>query len=129
MRLRLFSTQREPGFRLSLQDLLVLAALGGASAWMRRSVPVHGLWLLPAYVGVSFFLFCNVFRVGNRTEAFWYVPFVVSVAAGLAQPDRLWWIVLGVCEPIRVAVILYRVLKGPYVGIFSRRTGVVKPGE
>jgi len=123
MRLRRFRAAHEPGFRLSLVDLIVLAGLCALSAWMRHIVPDHGVWLLPVYVGGSFFLFCNVFRVGNRVEAFWYVPFVVCVAVGLLFPGRLWWIVLSVCEPVRVAVIAYRIVKGPYVGVFSRLKG------
>lgn len=120
MRLRLFRPAREPGFRLSMLDLLILAALGALSVWIRSMAQEHGLWLLPIYTGVSFFLFCNVFRVGNATEAFWYIPFVLCVAVGLVYPDRLWWIVLCVCEPIRLVLIAYRIAKGPYVGVFSR---------
>ena len=120
MKLQRFRAADDPGFRLSLLDLLVLTGLCVLSAWMRRVVPEHGLWLLPIYIGGSFFLFCNVFRVGNRTEAFWYVPFVMCVAVGLRFPDRLWWIVLSVCEPVRVAVIVYRIVRGPYTGVFSQ---------
>jgi hypothetical protein len=120
MKLRLFKVQTEPGFRLSLADLSLLAILGGLSAWLRISLPENSLWPLPAYIGMSFFLFCNVFRVGNNAEAFWYIPFVACVLTGINFPDRLWWIILAVCEPVRVAVIAYRILKGPYRGIFAR---------
>ena len=38
-------------------------------------MPDSNMYWLPPYVGLSFFLFCNVFRIGSRMEIFWYMPF------------------------------------------------------
>jgi len=53
---------------------LLVLALG--SFRMKEPTLGTGIALLPAYLGLTFFLFCNVFRVGNRLEIFWCVPFL-----------------------------------------------------
>lgn len=120
MKWRTFEIQREPGFRFNLIDLLLIAAIL-VVAWIGASFfPDHHLYLLPLYVGASFFLFCNVFRIGNRLEACWYVPFLVVTACALIEPNRFWWIVLGICEPLRVVVVAYGIRTGSYRGILSK---------
>ncbi len=121
MRWHTYKVEREPSFRLTLVDLTVLALIALLS-WFGREVFVeHHLYLLPVYVGLSFFTFCNVFRIGNALEAFWYVPFVVLTLYGLTRPEIFWPLILGVCEPLRVALVVYRVRRGQYVGVFHER--------
>jgi len=119
MRWHLYRPPHEPGFRLTLVDIVLL---GGAFllSWSGKGAfSDNSLFLIPGYVGLSFFLFCNVFRIGNRLEAFWYLPFAVLSIYGLQQPEIYWLLVLGICEPLRGALICYRIRKGGYVGIFS----------
>jgi len=60
-----FRIQRTPGFRFNLIDLILIAVVIALTVGWRAAYPVQHLYLLPLYVGASFFLFCNVFRIGN----------------------------------------------------------------
>jgi hypothetical protein len=114
-----FKIQREPGFRFNLIDLSLLLALAAASAGWYALFDEDYLYLLPLYVGGSFFLFCNVFRIGNRMEVPWYLAFVVLTIYGMRQPEFPWLMVLGVCEAIKWGLIIWRIRRGPYVGAFQ----------
>ncbi len=130
MRWRTFEVQREPGFRLNLTDLILVVALAAASAGWYALFPVQYLYLLPIYVGLSFFLFCNVFRVGNRVEPLWYVVFVAIAGWGLTRDEFPWLALLLVCETLKWALIAWRIRKGPYVGAFGEmlaRWGPTRP--
>lgn len=116
-----FEIQRAPGFRFNLIDLLLIAALAAASAAWYALFPADHLWLLPLYVGGSFFLFCNVFRIGNRMEPPWYLTFVAMTVWGLKQPEFPWLALLVMCETLKWALIAWRIRRGPYVGAFYRQ--------
>ena len=116
-----FEIQREPGFRLNLTDLLLVSALSAASGFWYSVFPADRLYLLPLYVGGSFFLFCNVFRIGNRLEVPWYLTFVAITVYGFAQPEFPWLLLLTVCEALKWALIGYRIRRGPYVGALYRQ--------
>ena len=118
MKLITFKTQHEPGFRLNLTDLIFLLLLMGLSCFIFTVTGDRGLYLLPLYIGLSFFLFCNVFRIGNRLEAFWYVPFIILFLAGFYFMENFWPPVLLVCEPLKAALIITRIRRGGYEGIF-----------
>jgi hypothetical protein len=113
-----FEIQREPGFRFNLIDLGLIGALVAASAAWYVVFPDQHLYLLPLYVGASFFLFCNVFRIGNRLEPWWYLTFVALTVYGLTQPEFPWLLMLAICEAVKWALIAYRVRRGPYRGAF-----------
>lgn len=121
MRWLTFEIQREPGFRLNLLDLMLISVLIAASAAWYAVFPDQYLYLLPLYVGGSFFLFCNVFRIGNRMEVPWYVTFVALTVYGFTQPTFPWLLVLVVCEALKWFLIAYRIRKGPYIGAFHRQ--------
>jgi hypothetical protein len=123
MKWRTFEVQREPGFRLNLVDLILIGFLVAASLAWRSVYPDQHLWLLPLYVGLSFFLFCNVFRIGNRAEPPWYLTFVAIAVWGLTREQFPWAVLLVVCESLKVALILWRIVRGPYVGAFHRTLG------
>lgn len=108
-------------FRFNLIDLLLIAALIGASAAWYALMPDRYLFLLPLYVGGSFFLFCNVFRIGNRLERPWYVTFVAIAVYGFTLPEFPWMLLLIACEALKRALIGYRIRRGPYVGAFHRQ--------
>lgn len=116
-----FRVQHEAGFRLNLLDLALIALLCTAS-WLLYPIWREGwLFLLPLYVGYSFFLFCNVFRIGNRLERYWYPPFVVAVVALHTRPELLWWVLLLVLEPLKAGLIVHRIRRGDYHGAGYRR--------
>lgn len=124
MKWRTFEIQREPGFRFNLIDLSLILALVAASAGWRALFADDYLYLLPLYVGGSFFLFCNVFRIGNRLEVAWSLVFVALTAYGLRQSDFPWLLLLVVCETIKWGLIAWRINRGPYVGAF--RTQLIR---
>lgn len=122
MKWRAFEIQREPGFRLNLTDLVfigILMSLGGLLHVMRLPWP---LVALPPYLGLSFFLFCNVFRIGNRLEPWWYVPFALVCVWGIGwqQLEWMWWLILAVLEPWKWLLIGYRIRRGGYLGVGYR---------
>ena len=132
MRWRTFEVQREPGFRLNLADLALIAALLAVSLAWRAVYAEQHLWLLPLYVGFSFFLFCNVFRIGNRTEVPWYAVFVAIAGWGLTRDEFPWGPMLVVCETLKVVLIAWRIWRGPYVGAFHHRLARIpatRPGS
>lgn len=122
-----FEVQRAPGFRLNLTDLALLLILCLLSLSVRMLLPESSLYVVPLYVGLSFFLFCNVFRIGIRLEAWWYVPFTAVAIYGVLSDDMatFWWAVLLFLEPLKWGLIVHRIRKGPYYGIMYHklRTG------
>lgn len=116
-----FKVQRTPGFRFNLIDLALIAALIAVSIGWRAVFPEQYLYLLPIYVGGSFFLFCNVFRIGNRMEAPWYLTFVIFTVYGFRQEEFPWLLLLMVCEPLKWALIGYKIWRGPYIGAFHQQ--------
>lgn len=118
-----FKVQHEPGFRFNLCDLIILVVLVIISL-VFYSVTTEGLlYLLPLYVGFTFFVFCNLFRIGNGLEAVWYVPFVPAVIYGSYNVEVLWPLIFSVFVPLTVVLVLYRIFKGPYMGVFYRHIG------
>ena len=116
-----FDIQRAPGFRFNLVDLILISVLAAVALGWREVFPHQHLYLLPLYVGASFFLFCNVFRIGNRLEAPWYLSFVALTVYGFTQAEFPWLLLLTVCEILKWALIGYRIWRGPYVGAFHRQ--------
>lgn len=123
MRWLTFEIQRGPGFRLNLTDLILISSLVIASIIWHGVFPAQHLYLLPLYVGGSFFLFCNVFRIGNRLEAPWYLTFVAITLYGFSRPEFPWLPLLIACEALKWALIGYRIRRGPYVGVLYRQLG------
>jgi len=118
-----FKIQRGPGFRFNLIDASLLAALGAISLALKVCLEDSTAFWIPLYVGLTFFLFCNVFRIGNRLEPFWYLPFTLAAGYSIFTGDLpvLWLLVLYVLEPLKWALIAYRIIRGPYRGILSGR--------
>ena len=118
MRWQTFDIQREPGFRLNLIDLLLILAILTVCMLWWRLFPYQGLYLLPAYVGISFFTFCNIFRIGNRLEAPWHLTFTALAVYGFSQSDFPWLLLLAVGELVKWGLIAYHIRRGHYVGAF-----------
>ncbi len=119
MKWRTFEVQRrEPGFRLNLTDLIFIALLLSLGCGLYLFEMPLGLVALVLYLGLSFFLFCNVFRIGNKLEAWWYPPFVLVAGWGVGwqQLEPMWWIILCVLEPWKWLLIAYQIRSGNYVG-------------
>lgn len=113
-----------PGFRMDAVDAIFIGLLILLAAGIRAKIGnFGGFWFIPLYLGLSFFLFCNVFRIGNRLEPIWYLPFTLLMAACIyaGRPDLFWWLTLIALEPLKWMLIAYRLIKGPYVGIGCAR--------
>ena len=121
-----FKVQREPGFRFNLTDLGMVLFLSAISAALYQTFPENSLFWVPVYLGMSFFLFCNVFRIGNRLEPFWYIPFtlIAAICIYIFDLTLFWWLVMIVLEPLKWLLIFYRIKKDNYVGISSKLTHV-----
>ena len=118
-----FKIQREPGFRFNLIDISFIVLLCALSALIFNQLPDKSLFWIPLYLGLSFFLFCNVFRIGNRLEPFWYIPFTIVTGISLYTFDMplFWWLVLLFLEPLKWVLIIYHIKKRPYAGIYYRK--------
>lgn len=122
-----FEVQREPGFRFNLTDLIFIALLLLISTVLYLlAMPLLLVWLV-LYLGLSFFLFCNVFRIGNHLEPWWYIPFALVAVWGIGwqQLEWMWLIVLTVLEPWKWMLIAYRIRRGNYVGVGYRKKCIV----
>ena len=119
MKWQTFEIQRSPGFRFNLIDLGLIILLLGISFALHALLPDLSIFWIPLYLGSTFFLFCNVFRIGNRLEPFWYLPFFLSALFCLYQQelDRFWLLVLWFLEPIKWSLIVYNFRSPDYHGI------------
>ncbi len=118
-----FEIQRKAGFRFNLIDLILIIAILLLCWFIYQTVPGSTLFLVPIYVGYSFFLFCNVFRIGNRAEIVWYVPFILVAGWSIAQGNlvALWIAVLVFFEPLKIVLVIHCIRQGHYHGAFYQR--------
>ncbi len=119
MKWQIFSVQRQPGFRLNLTDIILIGFLIGLSYFIYSILPENSLYGVPIYFGISFFCFCNIFRIGNKLEPFWYIPFFLLAAYCIYYFDmKLFWnLVIFFLEPWKWILIIYHILRRPYHGV------------
>jgi len=78
--IQIFKVQKEKGFRINLVDIVFILLLIGFSIFIYTYLGDLGYYfLLPLYVGFSFFLFCNVFRLRTKDEMIWTFLFLMIV--------------------------------------------------
>ncbi len=113
-----FDIQRSPGFRLNLIDIGFILFLCGLAVMAYQWLPGSSMFWLPLYLGLSFFLFCNVFRIGNRMEIFWYIPFILVAGYSVftMNMNHFWLLTLFVLEPVKWALIGFTIKKSSYHG-------------
>ena len=108
----------EPGFRLSLVDVLVL--VGGAAfvvwahGWNRR------LAWAAAFVLLHFFLFCNVVRMSRPLELLWAAAFAGLVVAYDRQL-LTWPLLFGIAAALTVVLSIVEMRMPSYHGLGWRR--------
>lgn len=107
----------QPGFRLDLCDLAILAAALGLCVALAMLVPDFPLWWFPGYVALSFLVFCNVLRVGTVLELPWAAAAVLSAFWTLSEGRGDPWTILIVSEPFRALAIVWSARIGWYRGI------------
>lgn len=109
-----------PGFRLSAQDVVVLA-LGLAGTW---ALSLHVAWwagLIVGFVVGHFFLFCNVFRISRAAELLWAAVFVMLSGATLITEHPGWPVTIPVSLLLTVALVVLEMRKPSYHGIAWQR--------
>lgn len=109
-----WNPRRPAGFRLSLRDAIVIAACAPVT-WLLWQWLGQLALLCPVVLG-HFFLFCNVFRPGNRSELVWAGVFMVNVCAWTWLGFN-WWYVLLSQTPVTLAVITFAFRRTDYHGI------------
>jgi len=78
--IQIFKVQKEKGFRINVVDIVFILLLIGFSVFIYTYLGDLGYYfLLPLYVGFSFFLFCNVFRLRTKDEMIWTFLFLMIV--------------------------------------------------
>lgn len=110
---------RTCGFRFFTTDGVVLALGGAAGAlgWIYGG----GIGLIPPFVVLHFFLFCNVFRVRRKPELVWAGTFLLNCAAwSVAGRFQVAWI-FAIQFLVTIAIILAEIRSPYYHGVFSRR--------
>lgn len=109
----------KPGFRCNLADVAMLAASLGLSLWMAGAGFGEPSWL-PAYVTATFFLFCNVFRIGRPMEVAWSAVAVAAFLHALAADLPFWRTALPVTLPATAAAVAWAAAAGRYRGVFAK---------
>ena len=118
-----FEIQRTPGFRLNLTDILFIVIILFISIALKHVMPTSSMCYIPIYVGLTFFMFCNIFRIGRIQELIWYAPFIITsvVCLHYMRLDIFWIAVAIVFEPLKFILIIYTIKNGTYIGAFSRK--------
>ena len=118
-----FKVQHEPGFRFNIADLMLISSVCGLSLVIHNKAPEISLYLILLYLVFSFFLFCNLFRIGNKLEIFWYVPFIIISIISIYNFnfELFWYATILILEPIKWTLITIKIKSNSYHGIFYRK--------
>ncbi len=104
-----------PGFRFSITDglVIVLCLVVTGIAWVSIKEYALGFPIVLSH----FFLFCNVFRIGQNREYLWAAIFVVNVALWTILGRFNWWIIVGCQTPLTLILIVLAIVSKDYHGI------------
>jgi hypothetical protein len=118
-RLPWWCPSRPWGFRFSRSDLVVV--LIGLFVIWHAALWHSDLAILTGFVLGHFFLYCNVFRVGERAELAWGTLLLMNVTICGLLADGSWWVVLPL-QCVVTALIIVRALMSPdYHGAWCQR--------
>lgn len=122
MNLLTLQIQKEPGFRFNLLDFIFIVFLTLFSTIIYSFIGHHNyIYLLPLYIGFTFFLFCNVFRVTTKMELTWIVFFFIVLFIFYTFMGNSWFLYTAVSSSIFQTIIIYLTIKSyAYKGIFSK---------
>jgi len=91
MKIQIFKVQKEKGFRINLVDIIFILLLILSSFYIYEKVNDIGYYfLLPLYVGFTFFLFCNLFRLRTKDEILWVFFFLISSLLTMQYFENHW---------------------------------------
>ena len=122
MKFLTFNVQKEPGFRFNLTDLIFIVLLGLSSILIHYFFGTYyTLYLVPLYIGFTFFVFCNVFRVETRMELIWIVSFLLITMITYYLFEQKWFVMATLLSSLLQAIqILFHIRTEAYKGIFYK---------
>ena len=113
--------RKEPGFRFSIADacFIFTGILATILLWYYcRSI----MFLCPMVI-CHFFLFCNVFRIGQKLEYIWSIIFVVNVLFWLNMAALEWYNIILTQSAITLTVIVIAIFRDDYHGVGYKLKG------
>lgn len=113
----------QPGFRLSVRDVVVIILGVAAASYLTTIEPWWGF--IVAFVVAHFFLFCNVVRMARPFELSWAAVFLALASATLLTEAPGWPITTGVSLAVTVVVVVLQMRKPSYHGLGWQR---INPG-
>ena len=121
MKIPISKVKKEAGFRINLVDIIFIGLLGSTSYYLYTVLgDKDNLYLLPLYMGFTFFLFCNVFRLRTKEELIWTLFFLLSASITFNFFYAHWVaITLGLSSLLQAILIGFAVGSDGYRGIFG----------
>ena len=121
MKFQIFKVQKEKGFRINLVDIVFIILLIGVSMFIFKEIGyLDNIYLLPLYVGFTFFLFCNVFRLTTKYELIWTVIFALVTAISFHFFAENWVLItIGSLSCVQLVEIVLHIRSDDYRGVFS----------
>jgi len=122
MNIPISKVKKEVGFRINLVDIIFITLLASASYYLYTILgSSENLYLLPLYVGFTFFLFCNVFRLRTKEEFVWTLFFLLSSFMTYTFFHAHWVaITLGFSSLLQAVLIGFAVRSSGYRGVFAK---------
>jgi len=121
MNIPISKVKKEAGFRINLVDILFISLLIFSSYYLYNLLgSTENLYILPLYVGFTFFLFCNVFRLRTKDEFLWTLFFLL-VSTITFNFFRENWVFtsMGLSSFFQFIEIVINVRSKGYKGVFS----------
>ena len=121
MKIPISNVQKEAGFRINFVDIFfIFLLIFGAYALYDVLGTLENLYLLPLYVGFTFFLFCNVFRLRTKEELLWTLFFLsTSVITFNFFRDNWVLITIGLSSLVQFLEIVLEFRSEGYRGAFG----------
>jgi hypothetical protein len=107
--------QFQPGFRLSMFDVIIL--ITGAGACVYALTIEQNFAIAIAFVILHFFLFCNVLRMSRRLELAWASIFAGMAIMHISFELLSWPLVFAISLAATCAVALIEIRHPSYHGI------------
>lgn len=109
----------QPGFRLSVFDVVVLIVGGSASAYAMAVDRWFGLAI--AFVVSHFFLFCNVLRMSRPLELIWAAVFAGLAIVTMSTNLLTWPVVFAISLAVTLVVAVIESRRPSYHGVGWRK--------
>jgi len=113
----------QPGFRLSLRDVIVILLGTAAASYLSTIEPWWGF--IVAFVVAHFFLFCNVARMARPFELTWAAVFLALASSTLLTEAPGWPITTALSLATTLVVVVLQMRQPSYHGLGWQR---INPG-